>query len=115
MRVTFSAHRITLTNLIAGIFPVEDFDGADFTFLSGAGIGAVAIDPSSSALFAPGSVLTSGRNNIRIDLSGTCEFCVGGESIVLNVAAVPEPAPAALLGGGMLVGALAAARRRRTA
>jgi hypothetical protein len=74
--------------------------------LSGPAITSVTEDASSSPLFAPGSVLTFTANDIRLNLSGTCSGCIGGEKIILDVTTasttVPEPAAIALLGVGLL-------------
>lgn len=105
MKVTFTDTQIILTNLIAGIFP--EYTAADFQFLSGLTLGSVTIDPSSSTLFASGSVLSWSSDHISLVLSNTCADCVGtsdggpGESIILNVNAVPEPSTYLLFGAGL--------------
>lgn len=101
-------------NLIEGVFP--PYTAVEFQFLSGT-LGSVTKDlADSSPLFEPGSILSFGADSFRLDLSGTCEQCVGitaggpGENIVLNVAAVPEPATVALMFLGL--GALTWRRRK---
>ncbi len=103
--VSFSDTQITGTNASSGAFNSTAFNGIDLAFLSGPTITSVTEDASSSLLFAPGSVLTFTGNDIMLNLAGTCNGCVGGEQIILNVTtatAIPEPAAMAVLGVGLL-------------
>ena len=72
--VSFSNNQIRLTNLVSGIFP--PYTAASFQF-PGSSVLSASVNASSSPLFAPGSILSVSGNTILLNLSGTCERCVG--------------------------------------
>jgi hypothetical protein len=100
----------TVSNLTPGAFFNPPFFGWVVTFLNGTTVQSASLLPGGSPAFVNGVNLSFTGTEVRINLAGSCNGCVGGESFRVAVSAVPEPSTWALFGVGLV--ALLGMRRR---